>query len=483
MHTSKLLDVLSNCTLKEIKQFREYVYSPLFNKNHNVCLLIDYIEKVAPDFENRKLDKLQVSKFIFPTNKFEDQKIRDLMSYLTKLLEDFLSYNHFINQNITKELYLLKELRHKGLKKHFLKTEKKVRQLIDKQLKKDSNLYHNKYLLDKELYDFVLQTEEGLEHDMSLQNMIDNLDVYYLFVKLKFSCQLINQKDQYAKKVDLSMIPELSSYLDLNLKKYEDNPSILIYHEILLMNLNNNETNYQQLKDLLIIHENNFTKNEMRIFYAAAQNFCAQQIDSGHTKYWEEIFNLYQFQLKKGILFDEKVFPHAAYNNIVNAGLQANELKSTLKFIEEYKDKIPQTHQESTYTFNLAKYYYFIKDYDKVLTLLQQVNFTDIYYNLGSKAMLARTYYEINEDEALQSLLNAFAIYLKRNKTLSAFRYNNHMQFIKILRKMIQIKIQKSLYKEDEKFEEQLQNVQSLISSSDVINKGWLIREFEKLAD
>ncbi len=123
---------------------------------------------------------------------------------------------------------------------------------------------------------------------------------------------------------------------------------------------------------------------------------------------------MYIYQLDKGLLYEEKYFPTNAYNNIVSAGLTLGEMDWTLNFMEEYKDKIPQKHKESTYTFNLAKYNYVNKDYDKVLQLLQQVEFTDVYYNLGAKSFLARTFYELKEIDPLVSHLNAFSIYLKR---------------------------------------------------------------------
>ncbi|MFT5801460.1 MAG: hypothetical protein ACI956_001268, partial [Nonlabens sp.] len=87
----------------------------------------------------------------------------------------------------------------------------------------------------------------------------------------------------------------------------------------------------------------------------------------------------------------------------------------------------------------LGRLYFYQKKYEDVISLLQTIEYDDIIYNLGAKTMLIRTYYEIEEIDALDSLLESFRIFLGRQKKLSAQRKQNYKDFIKFIRKLSRV--------------------------------------------
>ncbi len=70
--------------------------------------------------------------------------MRDLMSYLTKLTEDFLAYQNFSDNVFSSKLYLLRALREKELYNEIPPLEKSIRQLLKKQWhEQNTKLYLN----------------------------------------------------------------------------------------------------------------------------------------------------------------------------------------------------------------------------------------------------------------------------------------------------------------------------------------------------
>lgn len=61
--------------------------------------------------------------------------------------------------------------------------------------------------------------------------------------------------------------------------------------------------------------------------------------------------------------------------------------------------------RDMLFTYNLAYWYFQQQDYNRALPLLQQVDFEDPLNNLDVRRMLLRSYVELEEHSALDSLL------------------------------------------------------------------------------
>ena len=130
----------------------------------------------------------------------------------------------------------------------------------------------------------------------------------------------------------------------------------------------------------------------------------------------------------------------------------------------------------------MAVYYFEIKNYSKSLALLQNVEFTDVFYHLGSKSMLLKMYYERADEDALFSLMSAFKIYLKRNRKISERNYMIYKNLILFTNKVFKLKMA-TTYKRKSSFSKALLQLKSQIeNNTDIVNVFWLnekIRELE----
>ena len=228
--------------------------------------------------------------------------------------------------------------------------------------------------------------------------------------------------------------------LYLENEDYADIPAVAIYHQILLMlRKEDNEIHFRKLRRLATEKAHHFKRQERREIYTYMINFCIQQANAGKIEYLEELLTTYKEALINSVLFDEsnQMLP-STFKNIVAVGLRVEQFEWTRKFIGTYKKKLPQAYQNNAYTYNLAKYYYATGNHDKVMRMLQQVEYDDVFYNLDSKAMLLKIYYEQGETDSLFSLFDSFSVYLRRNKLISKKHKNNYLKLNQVYQKATQ---------------------------------------------
>ena len=127
----------------------------------------------------------------------------------------------------------------------------------------------------------------------------------------------------------------------------------------------------------------------------------------------------------------EKFLPQFDYKNIVTIALRMKELSWAKKFIEEYKPWLRKEERENAYTYNLAHWHFHNRDYSKTLSLFQRVEFTDIYYQLDTRSIVLKTYFEQDDAEAFFYQASAFRTYIRRNKLVSDYQRVSYRNFIK----------------------------------------------------
>jgi hypothetical protein len=142
-------------------------------------------------------------------------------------------------------------------------------------------------------------------------------------------------------------------------------------------------------------------------------------------------------------------------------------------FIEEYKDTINPQYRHNSYYYALTTLSFYKKEFEKVIELLQMVEYEDVWYNINSKTMLLAAYYELQEFEALDNLINSFKVFISRAKSLSKNRKRNYLNYLKYLNMLSNI----SNYNQIE-----VQDLESKIKETPgVVSKGWLLEKIEEL--
>ena len=455
----------------------DFVASPYFNKNDKTLRLLHYLLRTnSPTFAEATK---KLTNETPPTKKY----ILNLMSKLVKLYDCFLAIEKLTSKPFELKLAVIESYDELNRASWFEKNWTKLLVNCENEMVQDAQQMHKIYRIHR-LMGHSFTRSDVRQNDENLQVLGNSLDVYYIAEKLRITCEMLNRKNIVNTPYDIAFVESVIHEIDKNRERYLDFPVINIYYLIYKTFMDeSNESHYTDLKVALQKHYHQFNKDEAREMYVFAQNYCIKKINQGSKNYYDEIFQLYKQLLENGVILVDDELSEWDYKNIVTTGTRLRQYKWVLQFIEDYRLKLNKSIRKNAHQYNLANFYYSVKDYDKAISLLSMTDFTDVYYALGARSILLKSYYEQNELEAFQSLVQSFKIYLRRNKTISKYQYQTHLNLVKLLDKLFRLKYRSPTMRTKTKLRE-LDKIKKTITEYDIIsNKIWLldqVHQFEK---
>lgn len=465
-----MLDILKKFSSRELGRFGDYLSSPFFNKDEEVVVFYHYIRKYAPEFDSRNLEKDRILKKGIPGLDITEKKLGYIMSDIVDYAEGFIRYNTYFENELEGYCNVLRVYNKWENDKLFDQTLREAKDYLEKDPYRNAPYFYKEYLLQSEL-NLFFDRQKKRAYDASLQKATDYLDLFYIATKLKYSCELINRQKLVATDYEVRFLKEISDHLKDH--SYDAHPSITIYYQILMTFVENeNDAHFEKLKNLLQEHTDKFPPDEAKDMYAYAQNYAIRKINAGQQQFLREYFNLSRQALEKELLMVDGYLSPWTYKNIVIAALRAGEFEWTEQFIKSYKNKLNEKFRSNAYNYNLAYLLFFKGQYGDALRLINQVEFTDIFYALDSRTMLIKIYYQMDEWDPMQSAIEAFKVYLRRNKTLSDNVKDLYSNFLKFIDKLSRL-----TRRDKAKLEELLEKLESTKQTADL---GWLRQKVEE---
>ncbi len=294
---------------------------------------------------------------------------------------------------------------------------------------RDTAYYQHCY--ESELVHLVHATA-GMKRDekSNIGEVVEYLDRFYLARKLQLCCEIFNVRNILSVDYNLFLLDEILSHL--RNKSYEDTPVIRVYFRILMTLLESeNEEHFTQLRQLLIEHETKFTLTELREMYQYVLNYCIKKINLGNISWQQTLFEIFKITIANKVLMSEGHLSHWDYKNIVTISLRLKEFAWSSDFIVKYKQSLLPAERENAYVYNLANLYFATGEYSRSLQLLRKVEFSDVYYQLDSKSILLKTYFELDEADSFFYHATAFRTFLRRNKLVSDYQRTIYLNLIR----------------------------------------------------
>jgi hypothetical protein len=479
LYTGKLFLWLDSLSKAEKSRFREFVFSPYFNKNEDVRR---FLTLLLSD-EEQKLTKVKVFKHLFPGKVFDVRKITDQVYYLTRLVEEFLALQKFRNDEILLKINLLGETLDRNIEKASLFTSREIQDALNSTGYRDNDHFYYEYLYQNKMDKFFLGKGK-VERDESLQKKTDSLDMFYISAKLRDCCEMLNRTQIIQSSYRMYMLEPISEFIRDEIQDYEQYPAIGIYYTILQMLQNpHEEKHYQKLVEMLSVSYKLFPAPELRDMYIYAQNYCIRKVNTGENKFYRELFEINKKLLENDLIYVGKYLTERDYKNIVSIALRLGEHAWTLGFIEQYKNEMAPDHRQNAHTYNLANYYYETGDHRKAIRLLRGVEFTDVYYNLDAKSMLLKIYFEEEEEETFFALCAAFKIYLTRNKLINEQNYNIYNNLLNFTKKAFYLKTLLP-YQRKKDYRKKIELLkQKVEQTGNIVNSKWLLGQIEALEE
>lgn len=466
MKKSKVLTYLSRFSASEIQKFEQFVASPYFNQKQELVHLMGYLIPFHPDFPEENVKKASIIEKVAFNKKNNEKELSYQMSYLFKLIEQFLAISKFENDERLKEVKLIESLYEKKLISSFNTELSKKLQYIENVEDKDAQHYLNAALL----YDLHSQSKLQRKHDDSLQKASDYNDCYFFLNKLKYSVSMLDRSSFLEVDYEIEFLDETTSYLRNS--KFGKEPIIAVYLNILdIVREIDAPEKFKKLKAQIFSFSSLISFKEFKDIYIAGINYCARQIKKNEVAYLQEAFDLYREGIRKGFLLDDnKEITYWTYINVTKLGVRLKEFDLTREFIFDNKEKIPKKFRNDAFNYNLSELNYHTKNYDEVQRLINNIKVNDSYIHAMSRITLCKIYFETYDVEPLLSLIASFSIFLKRDKKLAGNMKTFYKNFCDALFQLLK--------RNPKKLPKVIEKIKTVESISD---REWLLQAAEKI--
>jgi hypothetical protein len=358
--------------------------------------------------------------------------------------------------------------------------------LMEKQINKSSTVFSREvdrssdYFLQKYLYEKMLQNvktnyekKEDIKKFLTLNSYLDisiQLDAFYVIEKLRHAIDLITWSKQYKTEIKINIDETIKLLDDL---KIDDIPSIKIYALLYKMLTKEDSKNlYSELKELAKLEIYNFPKIEQAEIFDALFSYCIKWVNKGDMTFHREYLDLHEWGITKEIILKKGVLSPTSFRNFIVIGLRMNEFQRVENYIKNNLYLLEEFRQDNALNFNMARVYWYKKDFESVLVYLNKVNYDDIWYNINSRYYLLTSYYELGEFDVLESSIESFLAFLRREKSIDTARKKNQILFANLIKKLVRYQTEANKLR---KLKIELEAKKS------IPNRNWLLEKIEEL--
>ncbi len=440
MQKSTVILFLKRLSKRDWREFRKFVRSPFYNQREDILNLFDYLDISLNSLSFSVLDRKTVFSKVYPNENYDDKKLRHSNSVLLRLLKRYLSTAEFEKDSLQQQQYLYKSLREKDLDIFSEKELISANNFLENSSFRNSDFYFQKYQLGMDGAIFTMAKKRSGK--MNFQSTADQLTISYISSLLRLSCNIQSHRTMSSQEYDLKLLPEILTLVES--REHLKVPAVILYYHCYKAiedldqgNFERSEINFEQLKESINLHWRLFPASEIRGIYLFAINYCIKRMNRGERQFIRTAFELFRDGLKNKTLLEEGILSSFTYKNITRLGIALSENQWVEQFLEDYKKYLYPRERENTWRYNLAYFYFQQQKYTEAMQLLLQVDFKDVLNNLDARRMLLKSYFELNEFNALSSLLESFARYIRRQKEIGYHKENN-LNLIRIVKKIIE---------------------------------------------
>lgn len=462
MQNIKLIELINKIPISDIERLSELLIAD--KKVKPDCIVL--YEAILQNKTNQNKNvKEHLWKTVFGKQKINENQFRKLCFELLQKTGQALAVIETEKNEITSKLQLLHYYSTNTIEDFFEDKWNKIKTVTQQEkLLLSSNQSFFNYSLELIQYDFLVNNPSKSKSNNIINTSVA-LDEYYILQKLKLLCHAVNEE----KFTTYSERPAFYEYI-IEMAKEKENPLIDLYSHIYsLLTTINDDAIFISLKEK-IATINFIDENEWRIIFQYAINYCIIQLNKGKTNFEHELFDIYKTYLEK---INDKIFSPFRYKNIINLSLKLKQYNFAATFIDDYGKKLPTELQQTSIAFNKAKLNYELKKFDLVIEILQHVKTDDITFNLSTKVLLVKIFYDKKEFQFLESFLESFRVFVLRSKQMNTTTKKTHFDFIKISKKLINLDYKSR--KEIDLFTEKINKQENLT------DKTWLLEKINAI--
>lgn len=473
MHNTKLLKLFKAIREGELREFTQFLKSPFYNRSQLVIKLYEYLKKNKKNLEDEKLDKKYVFKILFKGKKYEDWRIRELMSDLSKLIEEYFIVKEARQNEIERQMLLIQSLEKRHVDDQFFKYAHSLDEKLDKLEVKNTRHYSTQLELQQLLYHnpaTSYYTNKGSRKLLS--SILYNTDMHYSLTKLRYNKEILAWERIRGEHIEGFISKEILDNIPEHVAS--DNLLLRIYQLFDKLFMSKQATFYYEMKELILGNIKLFGESEANYLFTLLIN--SLRVALSDEEVFKEGFKLYKIGLKHKLFMSGDYFIIDHFNNIVSIASGIGEYQWTQDFIDEYCTYLPQEGGKD----NVAKLYtahlnFLRKEYDDVEALLYRMEFEDVSYGLRHYTLLIRSLYELRRTQ-IEDKCKTFKVYLHRKhkaRFISSDIHEGYNNFIKIV---------ELLFNTWGKFKANSEDIEKKMKTMNKIElKNWLDEKIDEL--
>lgn len=472
---SKIVELLKSFNHNEYKKLGDFIRSPFHNKSDSLVLLYDYFAKFSKDFNEIYIDYGEIADFVLPDEKFNESRVRSLISNIVKLIESFLIYTAFETNVTYQKILLLNTLNLRNLSKSFKTTLSETLEAQNMQYNRDEDFYYNQIYLEVESFNYFLNRSTRINVE-DFTKISDNINLFFILTKLNFMHFMTFQMQSNSETPGrIWLMNEIIDYIEENLSWISKEHPVIYMKYLILMTIikRGDESYFRSLKKFVLNNLDKFMSDELNYVFGALTNYCMIRCNGGDIGFKYERFKVYKLMEDNEIFSKEKYIHFIDFLNAIISALEVNKLNWTEKFFEKYKEKVLPPMKDTTVALAQTQILFHKKQYEEALTMLNSVNISNYYFYLRTKKLMVMIYYDMGNIEPILYIIDAARHYLKRNTKITKINIELFLKFFNYLGKIVNL---------DSNQKTKLKNIKyELIKEEKVSSKEWLLTKIEDL--
>lgn len=423
MITLELVEKLNSTEWDELKRFILFKYPRI---RQDVFTGLEQLRLHRSNLEGTT--RQTIHEWVHPSKPFKDKTIRYLLTDINKLIFEYFGFKQLVRKPEQQIALVLQELSERKCVRAFKKTYNKELKRVDECGMVDTDSLQHNYELH------ALKAKSELESGQRSSDAFEEsslyLDNYFVAKKLQISAEKINLNFILKKEWNDPFLKTILEQIDKGL--FDGSPYIKLYRLIITsLTDQENETVFEQLKLEVPRLLGGLSGSELTDLYQYLLNYCIRRINAGKLVFQNELLAVYQSALEHGALLSNNRISQWDFKNVVTIALRTKQQEYAREFIHGYKQHLPLAQRTNALAYNLANLHFSEGNYRDAIKQLQKVDLDDVFYRLDARSILLKSYYELDDTDALFYHATAFRSMLNRNRHISDHQRKLYLNLIK----------------------------------------------------
>ena len=441
---------------------------------------MDHLHQLFLRQELERIEKQELFRQLYPDHVFDEQKLYNICSLLMRLYEEFTALKFWKEQPLRQRLTTLEGLpaKHSG---EFQRNFRKLQTQLGR-YDQAPGMERNLVRYQGEMLHMAYLLRQNRSPGPALQQADEALERFYYAAKLRLACEFLNRKQVIRQEFQPRDASDLIGWLRSRPEVLASDPALLMYFHIYqILDQPHDPAPYQACLELLQQSTSDLHPTERLEGCTYCINYCIRRINQGEQAFSPELFRLYQWAFASQTLMPTGLLDVWHFKNAVTIGIRLEAFDWVEQCIVEQINWLPEEVRDNAFHYNLASLYFARKQYEEAKKLLLRVEFTDVYYNLDSRVLLARIYFEQREGEALLSVLQSLRTFLERNKVISVVQKELYLNFSRLLKRLESFRNKLAILAKARLITEKEKLDRAFGKYTNVAQVGWLRQQYEAL--